>query len=303
MKKKTRSQRPRPSSASAESASPAASSPSSKTFLSMLVDCAEDSTTDETQQARTEAREALHDVTGSPTDDASHRPSRHHAFRSPETHSGSHWLNSGAPFLTSTTCSWTLRKHPAASQAKAAHPVDYDMEEAEALDEEIPGRAARKLMAAFAQRTATLEGGTDAEDDDDLAMPVRVKLHSVRERGPAQVRPEAKQPLISKLRAALGKAPKLPLPQLMTTVRRSRGALLRIQHWLNKRNALGPKKLRLMETVSLGEKRFVAVIEVDGQRLLIGGGASGVSLLRSLENVPAAGDHNLSLITLGSGLA
>jgi len=35
-------------------------------------------------------------------------------------------------------------------------------------------------------------------------------------------------------------------------------------------------------TVSLGEKRFVAVIQVDGVQFLIGGGATGVALLAQL---------------------
>jgi flagellar biogenesis protein FliO len=36
-------------------------------------------------------------------------------------------------------------------------------------------------------------------------------------------------------------------------------------------------------SVSLGEKRFVAVIQVDGLEYLIGGGASNVALLAKLE--------------------
>jgi flagellar biogenesis protein FliO len=36
-------------------------------------------------------------------------------------------------------------------------------------------------------------------------------------------------------------------------------------------------------SVSLGEKRFVAVIQVDGLQYLIGGGASNVALLAKLE--------------------
>ena len=43
------------------------------------------------------------------------------------------------------------------------------------------------------------------------------------------------------------------------------------------------KRLRVVETVSLGEKRFVAMLHVDGAQFLIGGGANSVSLLASLE--------------------
>jgi hypothetical protein len=42
------------------------------------------------------------------------------------------------------------------------------------------------------------------------------------------------------------------------------------------------KRLHVAETVSLGEKRFVAVIKVDGREFLIGGGASNVALLAQL---------------------
>jgi flagellar biogenesis protein FliO len=40
--------------------------------------------------------------------------------------------------------------------------------------------------------------------------------------------------------------------------------------------------LRLSETLPLGEKRFVALVSVEGREFLIGGGASGVSMLAQL---------------------
>jgi hypothetical protein len=43
------------------------------------------------------------------------------------------------------------------------------------------------------------------------------------------------------------------------------------------------KRLRVCESVSLGEKRFVAVIEVDGEQFLVGGAASSVATLARLE--------------------
>jgi flagellar biogenesis protein FliO len=42
------------------------------------------------------------------------------------------------------------------------------------------------------------------------------------------------------------------------------------------------KRLQVAETVSLGEKRFVSVIKVDGREFLIGGGATNVTLLAQL---------------------
>jgi hypothetical protein len=61
------------------------------------------------------------------------------------------------------------------------------------------------------------------------------------------------------------------------------GLLLRAWSWLQKNNKFAAaKQLRVSETISLGEKRFVALVDIDGQKFLIGGGASGVSLLTQL---------------------
>lgn len=60
--------------------------------------------------------------------------------------------------------------------------------------------------------------------------------------------------------------------------------LTRAWKWLQKQNAFSQKKqLRVSDTVSLGEKRFVAVVHVEGQKFLIGGGSAGVSLLAELD--------------------
>jgi len=45
----------------------------------------------------------------------------------------------------------------------------------------------------------------------------------------------------------------------------------------------GRKRLRVCESVSLGEKRFVAVIQVDGEEFLVGGASNSVSTLARLE--------------------
>ncbi|HEY4010975.1 MAG TPA: flagellar biosynthetic protein FliO [Acidobacteriaceae bacterium] len=44
------------------------------------------------------------------------------------------------------------------------------------------------------------------------------------------------------------------------------------------------RRLRVAETVSLGEKRFVSIIEVDGEQFLLGGSGSAVTLLAKLES-------------------
>lgn len=47
------------------------------------------------------------------------------------------------------------------------------------------------------------------------------------------------------------------------------------------------KTLRVCESVSLGEKRFVAIVQVDDERFLIGGSAASVALLSRLQEAKA----------------
>jgi flagellar biogenesis protein FliO len=47
------------------------------------------------------------------------------------------------------------------------------------------------------------------------------------------------------------------------------------------------KQLRVCESVSLGDKRFVAVIQVDQERFLIGGAANSVAMLTRLSETPS----------------
>ncbi len=49
------------------------------------------------------------------------------------------------------------------------------------------------------------------------------------------------------------------------------------------------QKLKLEHSISLGQKRFAAVIEVQGMRFLVGGGASNVELLARLEDEASFG--------------
>lgn len=63
-----------------------------------------------------------------------------------------------------------------------------------------------------------------------------------------------------------------------------RGLLSRVLAWLN--GSCAPQKqLRVLETVTLGDKRMVAMIQADGRRFLVGGGPSGVSLLTPLDSI------------------
>jgi len=46
------------------------------------------------------------------------------------------------------------------------------------------------------------------------------------------------------------------------------------------------KRLRVCESVSLGEKRFIAVIQVDGEQLLVGGSSNSIAMLAHLGRKP-----------------
>lgn len=50
------------------------------------------------------------------------------------------------------------------------------------------------------------------------------------------------------------------------------------------------KRLELCDTVSLGDKRFIAVIQFEGERFLVGGAAQSVSMLARLSSSTAAPD-------------
>jgi flagellar biogenesis protein FliO len=80
-----------------------------------------------------------------------------------------------------------------------------------------------------------------------------------------------------------------PSPTFLQALAVQWAGLLRIliQTWNWSRRKLKShqvrKRLRVCETISLGEKRFVAVIQVDGEQFLVGGSSSSVSTLAHLE--------------------
>jgi hypothetical protein len=74
-----------------------------------------------------------------------------------------------------------------------------------------------------------------------------------------------------------------PRPDVREARQPGRGMLARTWSLLRTKYALTTtKRLRVAETVQLGEKRFVSIVCVEGREFLIGGGASGVSLLTQL---------------------
>jgi len=65
-----------------------------------------------------------------------------------------------------------------------------------------------------------------------------------------------------------------------------RQSLSQITSWIleKARKQQARKTLKVCESVSLGDKRFVAVVQVENERFLIGGASSSVAMLARLES-------------------
>ena len=97
-----------------------------------------------------------------------------------------------------------------------------------------------------------------------------------------------KTPRSKEFKAMTGDASPLPVPAAeasLSTLLSHRGLLSRAWGWLRSRNVArsSTRRLRVAETVSLGEKRFVAVVQVDGRHFLVAGGPTNIALLAQLD--------------------
>ena len=83
------------------------------------------------------------------------------------------------------------------------------------------------------------------------------------------------------------------------------GLLSRGWNWIQARRAANStaKRLSVATSVSLGEKRFVAVIQVDGRQFLIGGGSTNVALLAQLDQKTSFGNVLRETLTVPEELA
>lgn len=161
------------------------------------------------------------------------------------------------------TCRWDFQQPLSASSVSEA--VAAPVREAAA------GPAVREVPAPEAQPAAEAAPAPPPQEEPQPAGE------------PAPPSPRAQMPVVLPSRP---KPAEHPAP----------GFLLRAWSWLNgNRGPAAKKRLRVADTVSLGDKRFVAVVHVDGQKFLIGGGAAGVSLLTSLGNTAEAAEISPSL--------
>jgi hypothetical protein len=84
--------------------------------------------------------------------------------------------------------------------------------------------------------------------------------------------------------AELAAGPKA-VPALMSLLRPLSVHATTAWKWIEAKRSqqLASRRIRVAETVSLGEKRFVSIVQVDGKQFLIGGSTGSVSLLAVLE--------------------
>jgi hypothetical protein len=79
--------------------------------------------------------------------------------------------------------------------------------------------------------------------------------------------------------------PIAPAPiRLLLLVEHGLAALRRTWIWISERSKVRRRvrKLRVCETAQLGDKKFIALVQADGQRFLIGGTSGSISLLATL---------------------
>jgi hypothetical protein len=96
----------------------------------------------------------------------------------------------------------------------------------------------------------------------------------------------------------------VPPPKLNVIRQVGPGILRRSLSWLRKNySPSGKKQLRVTESISLGEKRFVAIIHAEGHKFLIGGGSTGVSLLTQLGESKDSAGAQLSIHELAERTA
>ena len=91
-------------------------------------------------------------------------------------------------------------------------------------------------------------------------------------------------------------------PSEGTRKRTSTTALARTWGWMHAKYTLSAtKRLRVTETVTLGEKRFVAIVSIEGREFLIGGGTSGITLLAHLGSPSEPEDKGLREFRIEGG--
>ena len=167
-----------------------------------------------------------------------------------------------------------------AGRAAQAEQAALAQRTAQAEREDRAERMAQAERAALAERTAQAARAAYAEQKAAREKAEVARRSSFVERPTLVLKPPAAEQLAPKHRA-LSVRDAQAVHGLSRP--RSQPLLSRAWNWLKEKNSLSSKQLRVSETVSLGDKRFVAVVHVEDQSFLIGGGTSGVSFLAELD--------------------
>jgi len=135
------------------------------------------------------------------------------------------------------------------------------------------------LVSASVFRAATRRVPPTEPEEFNPEMPPLARATTRRVLPPE---PEEFKPEMPPLARATTRRVLPPEPEEFKPEMPPRGLLGSLFSWL-RGGAPARKQLRLVETVPLGEKRFVAIIHAQGRKYLVGGGTSGVALLTSLD--------------------
>ena len=135
------------------------------------------------------------------------------------------------------------------------------------------------LVSASVFRAATRRVPPTEPEEFNLEMPPLARATTRRVLPPE---PDEFKPEMPPLARATTRRVLPPEPEEFKPEMPPRGLLGSLFSWL-RGGAPARKQLRLVETVPLGEKRFVAIIHAQGRKYLVGGGTSGVALLTSLD--------------------
>jgi flagellar biogenesis protein FliO len=78
---------------------------------------------------------------------------------------------------------------------------------------------------------------------------------------------------------------RIDLAMLMQSIQTLRQRGLQLLQWIERKRTeqFSSRRLRIAETMSLGEKRFVSIVQVDGVEMLLAGAPGNVTLLTVLE--------------------
>ena len=74
------------------------------------------------------------------------------------------------------------------------------------------------------------------------------------------------------------------------------GAPLAIWWWMRRSRVGSAHRIRITDKAALGRNAWVAILEVDDKRLLVGAGEHGVALVSELDALPPPSDAEASLI-------